>query len=133
VLGVLVWQLEDRQPPAPLVRPEDRYRYAPDEGQVAPRAPREGSAGETEKSRAGARAFDDGIGVGAGERLTDRAYITDRYRRVRVLDTISIYYDDRPGLLRAGVDLDQYWRPYPDRRRSDPFPEDGYPGVRIPD
>jgi hypothetical protein len=75
---------------------------------------------------------DRGIGVGAGDRVTDRAYLTDRYRRVRVVDTISIYYDDRAGLIRAGVDLNQYGRPYPDpyvypeprdRRESDPFPK----------
>jgi hypothetical protein len=74
-----------------------------------------------------------GIGVGAGDRVDDQAYLTDRYRRVRVLDTTSIYYDDRRGLERAGVDVDQYDLPYPpDRRRSDPFPDGGYRGVRVP-
>ncbi|MDQ3815729.1 MAG: hypothetical protein M3347_17585, partial [Armatimonadota bacterium] len=137
VLGVLVWQLEDRHPPVPLDRYPERSGAL-----KAPRAPSAGapsagapSAGEAAKSRAGAaRQYreDDGIGVGYGERTTDRAYITDRYRRVRVLGTVSIYYDDRPGLLRAGVDLNQYWRPYPqpypDRRDADPFPAGGYHG-----
>jgi hypothetical protein len=74
--------------------------------------------------------------------VTDRAYLTDRYHRVRVVDSVSIYYDDRAGLIRAGVDLNQYGPPYPDsypyseprdRRDSEPFPEGDYRGVRIPD
>jgi hypothetical protein len=54
-----------------------------------------------------------------------------------VLGTIAIYYDDRHGLERAGVDLNQYWYRYaerhtPDRRHADPFPDGDYRGVQIP-
>jgi len=124
VLGVLVWQLEDRERPVPLQRFGDRAGAA--------KAP-----GTSAATRANGFREDDGIGVGAGTRITDRAYITDRYRRVRVLGTVAIYYDDRAGLQRAGVDLNQYGRPYsepyPHRRGAQPFPDGGYRGVRIPD
>ncbi|HMW02633.1 MAG TPA: hypothetical protein PKE58_21020, partial [Acidobacteriota bacterium] len=66
---------------------------------------------------------------GAGQYQSDQAALTDRYRRIRILGTISIYYDDYDGLIRAGVPVQQ---PYPlDRRRSNPFPGE-YKGVRIP-
>lgn len=113
VLGVLVWQLEDKlriQPPVPMSREDDRSgaKAGRDEAAAAP-----------------------GIGVGTGDRVDSQAYLTDRFRRVRVLGTVSIYYDDRAGLLRAGVDIDRYPEPVPiDRRRSEPFPD--YQGVRIP-
>lgn len=116
VLGVLVWQLEDR---AQIIVPN-----------------RKDGRGE-EKSKAGAPAAGDsdqiynsqGIGVGAGQYQSDQAALTDRYRRIRILGTISIYYDDYDGLIRAGVPVQQ---PYPlDRRRSNPFPGE-YKGVRIP-
>lgn len=113
VLGVLVWRLEDR------ARIEQPVPITPKSGEGAPAA--------RDDQRAG------GIGVGAGDRVDDRAYLTDRYRRVRVLGTVSIYYDDREGLRRAGVDITRYPEPVPiDRRRSDPFPDGGYEGVRIP-
>jgi hypothetical protein len=113
VLGVLVWRLEDRTrppgPPVPITRDKEGRETAPGAGDRAA----------------------SGVGVGAGGRVEDGAYLTDRYRRVRVLGTVSVYYDDRDGLRRAGVDLDRYADPVPiDRRRSDPFPE--YRGVRIP-
>lgn len=115
VLGVLVWRLEDKARPVPIQPREDEKPNA--------------ARGEAN------RAPDDrsGIGVGAGNRVDDQAYLTDRYRRVRVLGTVSVYYDDRYGLERAGVDLNQYSGPHPvDRRRADPFPDGGYQGVRIP-
>lgn len=114
VLGVLVWQLEDKiriQPPVPMTRESDRSKSGRDDAAGAAREP--------------------GIGVGTGDRVDDQAYMTDRYRRVRVMGTVSLYYDDRAGLLRAGVNIDRYADPVPiDRRRSDPFPD--YQGVRIP-
>lgn len=117
VLGVLVWQLEDKvriQPPVPM------------NGEGAHRS----KSGRDDRS-ADSAAAQPGIGVGTGNRVDDQAYMTDRYRRVRVLGTVSLYYDDRAGLLRAGVDIDRYGDPVPiDRRRSDPFPD--YQGVRIP-
>lgn len=126
VLGVLVWQLEDKTPPRPVpITPRDGERKS---GRAA-----EPSANAPQSSRDKAGEAEDGIGVGAGNRVEDRAYMTDRFRRVRVLGSISIYYDDRAGLQRAGIDLNQYDYPYPpDRRRSDPFPDDDYQGVRIP-
>lgn len=128
VLGALVWQLAYREPPRPL--PLDRQRQERPvreerRGDAAKAAPG-GSAGRQERS-------EGGIGVGAGERISDPAYLTDRYRRVRVLGTIALYYDDRDGLKRAGVNLDRRPEPPPDRRRSDPFPDEEYRGVRIPD
>lgn len=113
VLGVLVWQLEDKvriQPPVPMTREEDRSgaKAGRDDAAAAP-----------------------GIGVGTGDRVDDQAYLTDRFRRVRIMGTHSIYYDDRAGLLRAGINVDRYPEPVPiDRRRSEPFPD--YQGVRIP-
>ena len=135
VLGVLVWRLEEKRPqtPAPITRDDRSNRpYGAESGAPADAAPPAASHGgrqiERDKS---ARPDAPGIGVGAGDRVRDEAYLTDRYRRVRVLGTISVYYDDRYGLERAGVDLNQYYDPIPvDRRRSDPFPE--YRGVRIP-
>jgi hypothetical protein len=124
VLGVCVWQLADREPPRPV-----------------PIVP-EGADGAHRSERAAPSASSDeiirppdasGIGVGAGDRVTDHAFLTNQYRRIRVLDTVAIYYDDRQGLERAGVDLNQYRRLTPDRRTADPFPEGGYRGVRIPD
>ena len=142
VLGVLVWQLEERhpQPPVPITR-DDRPAPHPHpksgvpggvpEGVPGGEAPPEIQSGEHGRAGDSSRRDAPGIGVGAGGHVHDRAYLTDRYRRVRVLGTISVYYDDRDGLLRAGVDLNQYYDPTPiDRRRSDPFP--GYQGVRIP-
>ena len=125
VLGVLVWQLADQYLPPPPPVPIDR------EG----RPPRSASGRDEAAPKAGAerREDDRGIGVGAGGRRDDRAYLTDRYRRVRMLGDISIYYDDRTGLERAGVDLGQYGDPVViDRRRADPFPTGGDEGVRIP-
>ena len=124
VLGVLVWQLEERVRPLPRPEIDQNRRDAPSSksADARGRAP----SGEIQ---GGAPA--PGIGVGAGDRRSDPAYLTDRYRRVRVLDTVAIYYDDRAGLARAGVDLGQYGRYPDDRRRSDPFPGE-YRGVRIP-
>jgi hypothetical protein len=122
VLGLCVWQLAEREAPRPLPIDPGRGR-AHGERDGRPAAP----------SDIVRQPDTPGIGVGAGGRVTDRAYLTDRYRRVRVLDTIAVYYDDREGLVRAGVDLGQYRRLYPDRRGADPFPEGGYRGVRIPD
>lgn len=120
VLGVLVWELQDRERP-PVISRDDR---AKGEG---------GRPGAARKSAPSSSASEDsaGIGVGAGDRVSDPAFLTSRYRRVRVLDTVAIYYDDRDGLLRAGVDLGQY-RKQPDRRGSEPFPNGGYQGVKIP-
>lgn len=115
VLGVLVWRLEDTAPPRPVpITPRDDTS-----------APSSSGASRSEDRSAG-------IGVGTGNRVDDQAYLTDRYRRVRVLGSLSIYYDDYEGLLRAGVDV----RPRreivpPDRRQADPFPGE-YRGVRIP-
>lgn len=119
VLGVLVWQLEDKiriqQPPVPMTREGDRSNS---------KSGRDGASGAEPSA---------GIGVGTGDRVDDQAYLTDRYRRVRVLGTVSLYYDDRAGLLRAGVDLDCCGEPVPiDRRQSEPFPDGGYRGVSIP-
>jgi hypothetical protein len=129
VLGVLVWRLEERrpQPPVPITR-DDRGKRAP--GGVPEGVP--GGAPDAD-AQSGARREAPGIGVGAGDRVRDQAYLTDRYRRVGVLATVSVYYDDRHGLERAGVDLNQYHHdPTPiDRRRSNPFPGE-YRGVRIP-
>lgn len=142
VLGVLVWRLEEKRPvpPVPITR-DERNKQRPgtpepgptggarDDASPAPSASHGGR--EVERADRSARRDAPGIGVGAGDRVRDEAYLTDRYRRVRVLGTISVYYDDRYGLERAGVDLNQYYDPVPiDRRRSDPFPD--YRGVRIP-
>jgi hypothetical protein len=141
VLGVLVWRLEEKRPvpPVPITRddrskrpygsePEGIPGGAPSDATAVPPATHGGREVEREKSD---RRDAPGIGVGAGDRVRDEAYLTDRYRRVGVLGTISVYYDDRYGLERAGVDLNQYYDPIPiDRRRSDPFPD--YRGVRIP-
>src|SRR6185369_17241388 len=81
VLGVLVWQLADRTPPISPPVPIDR------EGR--PDAPKSGAERRSDES---------GIGVGAGNRRDDHAYLTDRYRRVSMLGEIAIYYDDRTGL-----------------------------------
>ncbi len=117
VLGVLVWRLEDKTPPRPVP--------------ITPRDKQQGGRPSAEDADAAAPNRSSGIGVGTGDRVDDSAYLTDRYRRVRVLTTLSVYYDDRTGLERAGVDLGQYRDlDTPDRRRADPFPE--YQGVRIP-
>ena len=137
VLGVLVWRLEERrpQPPVPITR-DDRGKVRPPGG-VPEGVPGSAEAPDIqsgESADSSARREAPGIGVGAGNRVGDQAYLTDRYRRVRVLGTVSVYYDDRYGLERAGVDLNQYhhYDPPPiDRRRADPFPG-GYRGVRIP-
>ena len=124
VLGVCVWQLADRESPRPVpIVPKGADGARRSEGA-------EPSASSDEMVRP---PDTGGIGVGAGDRVTDNAFLTDRYRRVRVLDTVAIYYDDRQGLERAGVDLNQYRRLPPDRRTSDPFPDGAYRGVRIPD
>lgn len=120
VLGVLVWQLEERHRPQPQID-TPRAERAP--GSSDARAGK--SSGEVEGGAPSA-----GIGVGAGGRVSDPAYLTTRFRRVRVLDTIAIYYDDRAGLARAGVNLNQHGGHPHDRRNSEPFPE--YRGVRIP-
>lgn len=118
VLGALVWRLEDTRPPRPVpITPRDAERSAPSAAS---------KGGATSEDRA------SGIGVGAGDRVDDRAYLTDRYRRVRVLGSVAIYYDDYDGLVRAGVDVRprREIRP-PDRRTADPFPGE-YRGVRVP-
>ena len=116
VLGVLVWRLEDRRPePIPVLPPDDASK-----------------PGASPTARGSEDREASGIGVGAGNRVDDRAYLTDRYRRVKVLGTISIYYDDYDGLVRAGVDVRPRREIVPDnRRRADPFPGE-YHGVRIP-
>jgi hypothetical protein len=117
VLGVLVWQLEEKNRPRPYIDGSERSKS------------QGGKSGSPSNDSAAAGA-EPGIGVGAGGRIDDPAYLTDRFRRVRVMETIAIYYDDYMGLMRAGVNLNQH-RGHPrDRRRSDPFPE--YRGVRIP-
>ncbi len=132
VLGVLVWQLAERNPyPPPILK---------EESQPGPKRKSQGDAGAAPSGGRDDRASSEiqtpsgqpGIGVGAGGRVTDAAYLTDRYRRVRVMDSVAIYYDDRYGLERAGVNLDQYRGRYPDRRASNPFPDGGYRGVQIP-
>ncbi|MBX7219468.1 MAG: hypothetical protein K1Y36_05950 [Blastocatellia bacterium] len=123
VLGVLVWQLEDRYQQRPVPLQKDRES-------AENRKTQPGTAGKSADSSI----YQDngGIGVGAGNRVGDSAYLTDQYRRVRVLGTVSLYYDDRPGLIRAGVLLDPYeYRQPRDRRRANPFPGE-YKGVRIP-
>jgi hypothetical protein len=127
VLGVLVWQLADREPPRPV--PLEHGGRNQREGDAARKS---APSGQEPRASAEIRPDDGGIGVGAGNRVSDPAYMTSRYRRVRVLDEVAVYYDDRRGLERAGVDLDQYRDRNGDRRGSDPFPNGGYRGVRIP-
>lgn len=124
VLGALVWQLADREPPRPIpMQRDERDKSASGGARKSAGAP---------SSSAEIRPDDSGIGVGAGNRVSDPAFMTNRYRRIRVLDEIAIYYDDRRGLEQAGVDLTQYRDRNGDRRGSDPFPNGGYQGVRIP-
>jgi hypothetical protein len=126
VLGVLVWQLAVKEPPRPV--PMQEGGRGKREGDAADKA----AGGQAPSASSEIRPDDGGIGVGAGNRVSDPAYMTNRYRRVRVLDQVAIYYDDRRGLERAGVNLDQH-RDRPGKRRgADPFPDGGYRGVRIP-
>ncbi len=120
VLGVLVWQLEDRTAARPVpINPGATGGQSKD-ARIPP-----ASSKDSANSRAG-----EGLGVGYGGRVDDRAYLTDRYRRVRVLGTVAIYYDDCEGLARAGV-LPGCTHPLMDRRHATPFPGT-YRGVRIP-
>lgn len=121
VLGVLVWQLEDRyRPPVPLL-----------EDGRADKKSKAGAPSSAPSSRDSSNAKEEGgIGVGVGGRVNDQAYLTNRFRRVRVLGTVAIYYDDFQGLIRAGVNVNQHGHPI-DRRHSDPFPGE-YRGVKIP-
>lgn len=137
VLGVLVWQLEDRYPPTSPVPLDPGVTRRRDEDAAATSERSKSSTRPAAPAPPG-RAYlqpEPGLGTGAGERRNDGAILTRRYRRVRVLDRIAIFYDDREGLRRAGVPLDYEWEQYPrDRRASDPFPaDDNYRGVRLPD
>jgi hypothetical protein len=126
VVGVAVFPEREVELPAYLPPASAEARPGP-----APSPPPAGAGPATEASRAPARSAGTladrraGLGTEFGEERDSPVRLVPFTRaRPRPDVVLSLRYDDRPGLLAAGVDLDDRCREASRRREADPFRRD---------
>jgi hypothetical protein len=129
VVGVAVFT-EAPPPSPPVPMHEEPMRSQAEKGSAQPPAARSAPADQLSGSRAEEKRERPGLGTGFGERR-DSAVVEVAFERAGPAPAavLSLRYDDRPGLLAMGIDVDG--RRVADRERwtretAEPFRGDGF-------